>query len=85
METKYWWGTPSRYHGISDIVRHMYITYGEHEVLLDHSTKLVELLRELAPELNLVAEVGYKESHDAVLLEEMTRQFEGPASTRLQR
>lgn len=90
METKYWWGTPldadsSRYHGISDIVRHMYITYGEHEVLLDHSTKLIELLRELAPELNLVAEAGYKESHDAVLLEEMTRQFEGPASTRLQR
>ncbi|KAJ4150351.1 hypothetical protein LMH87_011103 [Akanthomyces muscarius] len=90
MESKYWWGTPldadpSRYDGISGIVRHMYITYGEHEVLVDHSTKLIELLREHAPELNLVAEVGYKESHDAVLLEEMTHQFDGPASTRIQR
>lgn len=90
MESKYWWGTPldadpRRYHGISDIVRHIYVTYGEYEVLVDHSTKLIELLRENAPKLNLLVEVGAKEPHDTVLLEEMTRQFDGPASTRIQR
>lgn len=90
MESKYWWGSPlnataSKWKGLDRVVRHAYITYGEYEVLADHSEEMIRLLKTYSPGMDLVIELGHREVHDTVVLEEMTHEHYGPGSMRLQR
>lgn len=73
---------PSKIDGLERIVRHIYITYGEYEILADHSIKFVQVLNERAPAVNLVVEPGAKEPHDAVLIEGLSYQKDAPGSLR---
>ncbi|KAJ6788790.1 hypothetical protein PWT90_07605 [Aphanocladium album] len=89
METKYWWGspldaTPNRWEGLGDVFHHIFISYGEYEVLANHSEELIQLLESHCPEIEVVIDIGYKEAHDTVVLEEITHQHDGPGSRRLQ-
>ncbi|KAJ3493609.1 hypothetical protein NLG97_g4626 [Lecanicillium saksenae] len=89
LETKYWWGTPldatpGKWEGLGDIFQHIFVTYGEYEVLANHSEELIQLLKEHCPEVDVVVDIGHREAHDTVVLEGITHQQDGPGSRRLQ-
>lgn len=88
MQARYWWGSPldadpRNFAGLGDVVRHIYFTCGGIEILVDHTTKMVQLLEQNAPEVQLVVEVGPNEPHDGVLLDKLSGQLYGPCSTRV--
>lgn len=85
---KFWWASPidtelQQFDGFEKVVRHIYVTYGEYEILADHSRKLQDILRARAPGLDLVVEEGSREPHDCVLLEGLTMQRHGACSRRV--
>lgn len=89
-EGKYLWLTPvdaesEWFRGFEQVVRQMYITVGSYEIMADHGRAMGRILKEGAPDLDLVVEVGPREAHDAVVTEYLTFQSGGPGTKRMQK
>ncbi|KAJ3496451.1 hypothetical protein NLG97_g2649 [Lecanicillium saksenae] len=60
---------PGFFGGMDSVVRQIYISYGEFEVLADHSRVMAGIIRKEAPGLVLRVDEGAREPHDGILLE----------------
>lgn len=55
--------------GMSNVVRRLYVTVGQNEVLRDEGIQLAESMRNRNPDMDVRLEVREKEAHDFILLE----------------
>lgn len=62
-------GDPSRFDDLDQTVSNMYISYGEYELIADHSIKLIELIKTRCKGVNVVARKEPKGAHDVIIME----------------
>lgn len=70
------------YKGLESVVKKVYVTAGEEEVLLDQSVKFAEVVRDGNPKLDLRLEVTKGEAHDWILMDG-DKKMDGDATKRM--
>lgn len=76
----------SWFDGLSKTTRSLYVTVGKHEILRDQGLAFAENIRRRNTDVLVRLEVGEKEPHDNILLENMSKMFSprpGDATTRM--
>ncbi|KAK3319719.1 Alpha/Beta hydrolase protein [Cercophora scortea] len=68
--------------GLEAVVKELYVTVGEQEVLRDQGVKFAETVREVSPGVKVRLELMRNEAHDFILLEGGARE-EGDATRRM--
>lgn len=55
--------------GLDRSVKHIYVTMGEKEVLVDHVVKLTHLIKRSNPDIDVKLDASPTEAHDQIMLE----------------